>query len=341
MRKLYKPVLCLVLWGILLVSFAHIAFGAEDDPSLCFRTEKGPFCQFPLSLELGREGGFSTWCDAQLQSVKDTSRNDTLVPAYSLYPGETPVPDTACRRVDLEDGNMDAALARRLRAVVQASYPAKDVHSVQIAANTWLRENSLPGILELQAGEAVLAAQAAVWTLTSGEEDAYIKTLEGSGKNPDTEQNVRSLYAYLLSRPEEAARYDTVSGWSLTEGSAIYRQDEDGVKTVTVSVRVDTTVSRQDLLTVSALWGGKAQSQLVTGAGEYSFTFRGTETAGEVLTALSGQQYGSDVYLLLGRQPEGPALITCHSGMYPVYTETPIPLTPEETHPPAEPAEAS
>lgn len=342
MRKLYKPVLCLVLWGILLISFVHIAFGAESDPSLCFQTEQDPFCRFPISLELGREGdeGFSIACEALMHCLKDTSRTDAPIPAYSLFPGESPASDMTCRRVDLEDGNLDAALARRLRAVVQASYPEKDVSSVQIAANTWLRERELPELQELQAGEAILAAQAAIWTLTSGETDVYIKSLEGTGKAPGAERNVRSLYAYLLARPEEAARYDTVSPRSVPEASAIFRQEKDGVKTVTVSVRVDTTVSRQDLLTVSVLWGGRTQSQLVTGAGEYDFTFRGTEEEGEVLAALSGQQYGSDVYLLLGDRPEGPALITCHSGMYPVYTEKTIPLIPEETQPPAEPTEA-
>ena len=201
---------------------------------------------------------------------------DVSIAAYSVNI-DAEVPEKAgYRRVGLEDsGCFSAETAGKLRAVVQWSCPHKDVSAIQAAANPWLQSHGLPEIRHLQSGEAVLAAQLAIWELTnqgkftvneylSGWEDMttpgwrnYLRKVTNAdvSREPLTEDsaaNVAGLYRYLCSLKPAAPGCETVSDATLQDPVYTAVKEPDGSYTVTVSVDIQTTVGSLDALTLSA-----------------------------------------------------------------------------------------
>ena len=249
---------------------------------------------------------------------------DISIAAYSVSPDAEAPEKTGYRRVGLEDsGCFSAETAGKLRAVVQWSYPHRDVTAIQAAANPWLQSHGLPEIRQLQSGEAVLAAQLAVWELTnqgrfsvneclSGWEDMttpgwrnYLKRVTNAdvSREPLTEDsasNVEGLYRYLCSLKPAAPGCETVSDATLQDPVYAAVKEPDGTYTVTVCVDIQTTVGALDALTLSADCGGQRKEQTVTEAGSRTVSFSGLTDRPEVTLEITGTQHGGDVYLFEG-----------------------------------------
>ena len=249
---------------------------------------------------------------------------DVSIAAYSVIPGADVPEKTGYRRVGLEDsGCFSAETAGKLRAVVQWSYPHKDVNAIQAAANPWLLSHGIPEIRHLQRGEAVLAAQLAIWELTNpGEfsvndnlsrwEDMttpgwrnYLKKVTNADVSreqltEDSAANVAGLYRYLCSLKPAAPGCETVSDATLRNPVYTAVKEPDGTYTVTVSVDIQTTVGSLDALTLSADCGGQTETQTVVEAGSCTVSFSGLTDRPEVTLKITGTQHGGDVYLFEG-----------------------------------------
>ena len=265
---------------------------------------------------------------------------DVSIAAYSVNPDAETPEKTGYRRVGLEDsGCFSAETAGKLRAVVQWSYPHRDVTAIQAAANPWLQSHGLPEIRQLQSGEAVLAAQLAVWELTnqgkfsvnnylSGWEDMttpgwrnYLKRVTNTDVSrelltEDSASNVEGLYRYLCSLKPAAPGCETVSDATLQNPVYTAVKEPDGTYTVTVSVDIQTTVGSLDALTLSAECGGQVKKQTVTEAGNCTVSFSGLADRPEVTLEITGTQHGGDVYLFEG---ENHRLLGFDDSMLPVH----------------------
>lgn len=249
---------------------------------------------------------------------------DVSIAAYSVNPDAETPEKTGYRRVGLEDsGCFSTETAGKLRAVVQWSYPHKDVSAIQAAANPWLLSHGLPEIRHLQRGEAVLAAQLAIWELTnpgkfsvndylSRWEDMttpgwrnYLKKVTNADISSeqlteDSAANVAGVYRYLCSLKPAAPGCETVSDATLQNPVYTAVKEPDGTYTVTVRVDVQTTVGSLDALTLSADCGGQVETQTVTEAGNCTVSFSGLTDRPEVTLEITGTQHGGDVYLFEG-----------------------------------------
>ena len=249
---------------------------------------------------------------------------DVSIAAYSVNPDAEMPEKSGYRRVGLEDsGCFSAETAGKLRAVVQWSYPHKDVNAIQAAANPWLQSHGLPEIRQLQSGEAVLAVQLAIWELTnqgkfsvndylSRWEDMttpgwrnYLKKVTDTDVSrelmtEDSAANVAGVYRYLCSLKPAVPGCETVSDATLQNPVYTAVKEPDGTYTVTVSVDIQTTVGPLDALTLSAGCGGQVKEQTVTEAGSCTVSFSGLMDRPEVTLEITGTQHGGDVYLFEG-----------------------------------------
>lgn len=249
---------------------------------------------------------------------------DVSIAAYSVNPDAEMPEKSGYRRVGLEDsGCFSAETAGKLRAVVQWSYPHKDVNAIQTAANPWLQSHGLPEIRQLQSGEAVLAVQLAIWELTnqgkfsvndylSRWEDMttpgwrnYLKKVTDTDVSrelmtEDSAANVAGAYRYLCSLKPAVPGCETVSDATLQNPVYTAVKEPDGTYTVTVRVDVQTTVGALDALTLSANCGGQVETQTVTEAGSCTVSFSGLTDRPEVTLEITGTQHGGDVYLFEG-----------------------------------------
>lgn len=249
---------------------------------------------------------------------------DVSIAAYSVNSDAEAPEKAGYRRVGLEDsGCFSAETAGKLRAVVQGSYPHKDVSAIQAAANPWLQSHGLPEIRQLQSGEAILAAQLAIWELTnqgkfsvndylSRWEDMttpgwrnYLRKVTNADVShepltEDSAANVAGLYRYLCSLKPAAPGCETVSDATLQSPVYTAVKEPDGTYTVTVGVDIQTTVGSLDALTLSAECGGQVETQTVTEAGSCTVSFSGLTDRPEVTLEITGTQHGGDVYLFEG-----------------------------------------
>lgn len=269
------------------------------------------------------------------------------IAAYSLSVSPVIEESTGFRRVNLEDsGYFTDSAAKMLRAVVLNAFPRKNLIALQVRANFWLRREGLPEIVNLQSGEAVLAAQAAVWKLANGE-NLDIQSLYGginTQENRDdavdlgmpleretehTAQNVASLFRFLYNLEPEEPRYSAASEASLKNPSYKAVKEPDDTYTVTVAITVDTTVSKWDSLVLSAVCGEHRKTQTVARAGEYCITFRGLPDCFDIELELNGEQYGADVYLLQPQTDLSQILLGYDSGIFPVHGEMTVSASPQ------------
>ena len=252
--------------------------------------------------------------------------------------------NSSYRRINLEDSTYHATgAAPRLRSVILNSFPyIQSMEQIASSANVWLRANGMELIENLQVGEAMLATQQAIWMITHGDkytvEDPYIgdsgydgsgavyTTNSGEAETPNTERNITGLQAYLLALPGTAPLVDAVSEYTFENVAYSALREESGSYTVTVSFRVNTTFSKDDLLSLSASCGGQTQSVDLTEAGEYQFTFRELDSRPEVKLEINGTKTGGDVYLFdaAGDRSASQSMVGYDSSILPVHGEVTV-----------------
>lgn len=252
------------------------------------------------------------------------------------------------RRINLEDSTYyESGAAGRIRAVVLRAFPYMDVESIQTSANIWLKAQGLPEVTNLQSGEAILAAQTAIWKLANADHYEVLENYSGctqlsesylsdtvfkdSADQAETEysaQNITGLYEYYRNLDGETARYDAVSESTIEKPVYTSVMDADGHYTITVSANIQTDVREADRLTLTATCQDQIQSTPISASGEYSFTFAGVADRVEVLLEINGYQGGGDVYLFdaEGNRDASQTLVGYDSSILPVHAE--ITVTP-------------
>ncbi len=253
------------------------------------------------------------------------------------------------RRINLEDSSyFSDTVAGKLRAIVRQAYPQREIEDIQTAANLWLHARELPEIQELQSGEAILAAQIAIWKLTASSGytvhalyggvmdltgySGSVTSLQELNQHPTgyTAGNIESLYTYFCNLEPAAPAAVLVSDASITRTVYTCGMSPEGSYTASVTVDVSVSLGEEDALTLTAACGDQRQEQPLTGSGMYTFTFTELPERSAVNLEIKGMQYGEDVFLFdgEGERESTQTLLGWHSGKLPVScqrTLTPIP----------------
>lgn len=233
---------------------------------------------------------------------------------YRTEPGSVPE-EGSYRRVNLEESTSRAG---KLRAVVLEGYPSRDTEALEKRANAWLRSVDGNAIVDLQAGEALLATQTAIWELTG--ENFSVETYLSHRKNLTTalwegyraqsndpgmltqqetdysQKNVQSLCAYFRSLSPVEPQRETVSDASIKGGQYTATPAADGSCTITARVEVTVEDRGEQELVLTAVCGQERKEQAVLQSGQYEFSFPGQPERQNVTISLSGFQRGRDVY---------------------------------------------
>lgn len=251
------------------------------------------------------------------------------------------------RRINLEDSPLfSRTAAGKLRAISANSFPRKQVGEIQESANQWLREMGLSQIRELQSGEAILAAQIAIWKTAGGnsyqvnslysgrmdlgemENTALYGEETAQQETDNTGDNVSLLYAYFSNLDPIQPSDVLLSDASITRTVYTCVQEENGY-CADISVTVSGPVGEGLLL--RAQCEGKTREKPITGEGEYSVSFSGLAERSEVEISIQGVQHGADVYLFEAKGEENRILLGYDDSVLPVCCERiliPVPASP-------------
>lgn len=260
--------------------------------------------------------------------------------------------NTSYRRINLEDSTYyKSGAAGKIRAVILNSFPRVSVETIEANANIWLQGQGLPVINGLQSGEAILATQITIWELANADNYTINKFFDGMAdlrndygdyldnvadttnvdqqETESTPQNIESLYHYLYNLNSVAPKYDAVSEASFENPVYTAVKESDGTYTITAAANINTQVGVDDALTITATCADQVQSQSVTAADRYSFTFQGLTDRVEVTLEINGYQCGGDVYLFdaEGERNVSQTLVGYDDSRLPVHGE--ITVTPD------------
>ena len=303
-----------------------------------------PFRMFHACYDPAREHS----CIGEIFQLVNTTRLTAggngayaSIPVYCTAPDADTESTVNYRRIDLEDSRWNASEAARLRSVILHSFPyIQDVAAITEAANVWLNANGEKTIQELQIGEAMLATQQAIWTITLGDAYTIREHYTGCGaydssravyqsnaaetETANTESNILGLYKYLVNLSGTTPLDDVISEFSFEKVMYSTVKAVDGTDTVTVSCTVNTVVGAGDALTLSAACGEAVQFVALTSGGDYSFTFEGLSDQLAVKLEINGYQTGGDVYLFdpAGGPVASQSMIGYDDSRLPVHGET-------------------
>lgn len=251
------------------------------------------------------------------------------IAAYSLTASSQKQENIAYRRINLEDnGHVSREISGKIRAVLLNSYPyIKDLRTVEEWANSWLESQGMAPVCGLQSGEAILAAQTAIWKLVHGD-SFQISAFYSGMRNlqmdsrwqekiayPDitaqkptehTASNIESMCQYLFHLTPVKPLSPLVTGSSFENMACTYQKTNDGGYDVTVSFDLAASVGINDVLTLTAACGSQLQNIPVKTGGNYTVTFEGLPELEEVNLTVKGYQYGGDIYFFepQSRDPE-------------------------------------
>lgn len=244
---------------------------------------------------------------------------DTQVLAYRVSPGE---PAEAGR---YSPENLDALgeMAGRVRAVLQGGYPRVSADVLADRANVWLKKNDEPEIEDLQTGEGLIATQITIWKLTNpglfrenslygGWKDLTAPIWAGYRRQVQeqqmlaqictehTEQNIRSLCAYLENLSPVDAKTRLICDGTLAQADYQLSQDGAGRWQILVTVPLEVSTEDAEPFLLRACCAGQEQTAEVDGPGVYTFRFSDLSDPSAVELTLEGVQQGSDAYLFSG-----------------------------------------
>ena len=304
MKRMLPVLLLAVLLGTGALSLPGSAM--EMDASPCWQAS-------PFLAAYTRSGEASQ----DVAEIYSLSWEDTQVLAYRATPGTQP----EAGAYSLKNLEEVGEISGRLRAVVLGGYPNFSAEELETRANAWLRGRDMPEIESLQTGEALLATQIALWSLTepaafskgevySGWKDMTAPGWAGYRRRVQdaatlyqvpaehTTQNIHSLCAYLESLKPVNAKNNLICDATLAQAGYNATQQEDGTWCVTVEVPLETALEEGTSLTLRALCDGREQTICVKEPQTYSFRFPNLPSPRSVTVTLEGTQQGKDVYLL-------------------------------------------
>ncbi len=351
-----------VVLAVVLILFSAVKAEAvqEKDVGLYFPLERDfpqsrPYCfvspftvRHTILSEDGREA-YSGDCAPKL--IRLAGEEEQAIAAYCTDAVTSLQPGAVYRRTNLEDSLLfDDATAGKIRSILQNAYPQLAVQEIQEKANIWLKQRELPLIRQLQSGEAVLAAQIAVWKLAgdsrytvhslfSGTIDisAYsglVSASEELSQHPTgyTAENVESLYTFYCNMGETPQHSRLISDASIVRTRFSHTKHQEGGYNTEISITVEASVGEQDKLTLLACCGEQVQELDLLEAGTFTFLFERVPKGSAVTLQIEGEQYGADVFLFDPAGESGPSqtLLGYHEGILPVFcSRTILPLYPD------------
>ena len=259
------------------------------------------------------------------------------------------------RRINLEDSTyFDDDAAGRLRAIFLHSFPyITDLYAIEDAVNDWLTKNpsELDQVSGLTGAEVITATQYSIWLVANSDtvsgNAAYKKTVDVSLKDlsdsvvypksdsvdgtedarSTTKNNITALSAYLLALEPEAPRQLAVSESSFVSQSMTASMQENGKYSLTIHAEVNTSVSDEDDLVLTAIVGSKTVStRLVPGQKSYTLTLTDVDTLEPVKLEINGTQTVSDVFLFdaNGGRDQAQTMIGYDGSALPVHAEATV-----------------
>ncbi len=268
----------------------------------------------PSDKESGMEG--------HAMAVVFNLTDETGVNNAIAYCGDVlvdPEPGSGYRRLNLED-HYSPAIAAKIRAIVNHSFPKVDVSAIEEAT----------GLTGLTKSEVITAAQVAIWKTVEGDKldlttggmmgpyAAYFDGFEGgaigeSVNEPDGQDfpigsgaelnrlglRIKTVCDMFLALPGEAPTKIAVTDSSLKNIRGEWLMGSDGTVTQKVYATVDAGIQANDTLYIYADNGKQVLKQPVNARGEYWFEFDpvpSSEIQG-VDICIAGVQRGNDVYV--------------------------------------------
>lgn len=346
--KFQRKLSLLLLTLCLVLALSAAAQGAEKDPYVLTCGDSYAYITpFAVEHTVFRRDGTLFFSGREVPRIRClTGEGGRSIAAYSIDAfGESFAGH--CRRTNLEDSPFfsDTA-AGKLRAISENGFPRKSIAALQEAANGWLTEQGLSKLENLQTGEAILAAQIAIWKVAGGNNYQVTSLYSGiqdltgmenrtlhtedirQRETENTAGNISGLYAYFCNLAPLPPRDVLLSDASITRTVYTCVRDEEGY-TAEVSVTAEASAGENDSLILRAVCEGQVQEQPITGSGEYCCTFAGLAERSAVRVTIYGEQHGADVYLF---EAEGSSLLGYDDSCLPVRCErilTPVPVLPD------------
>ena len=310
------------------------------------------FFQSPFTVNYDK-AGYVTYTQLFVFSMYNTVTGEYF-PTYCLDIGVPANEGSDYRRANLEDSPYSAAVAGKVRAIIEAGFyvvPPNDATleevTAMVAADTAaLAEAS--GVPDLTTGEAIAATQTALWRTVHGPELVFTDfcrdyifrpTLtkysslcsydqvkaKGQALVGDT---VEKVYNYLLSLDPVETRAEIVSSASFVElNDPVYTQNANGTYDVTVNTVVSVVMSDGDSLEIEATLGSyTAGASLVNGKQNVSLTLKNVPASmieTDVKLSISGYQTAEDYFLFdaVGGREASQTMVGYNNSRLPVYAE--------------------
>ena len=273
-------------------------------------------CAYTILEEGTQRVLWSGWNAPEVLNLTDNSGKESAVPAYTFTGEPFQISE---KTLIYRKENLDGETGEIISGIISKSIPYASVEEIEEAANQVLGAGS---VVNLTVGEAITAAQQAIWKVSYG--DRYVsqqtfvsirgmgeyapeqflhpESLMESAEQERTEENIKNLYQYYLYQQDRLAetqldvsnvRYDV-------------RQQDDGSYMIEVSFEIPYPDAITDLnLTVQC--GMMTETEKVSDK-QMTLLFQGMEKPEPVELILHGtcRKWKAYQYIPEG---EGPILV--------------------------------
>lgn len=306
----------------------------------------------------------TTFIQPMLYSMYNKTNNE-VIPTYCMDIGVDAKQGEPYRRLNLEDASYASSVASQVRVIMQKGfyvnpndYTTDAEHAAAIAAEL-AALGEAAGVENLALGEAISATQCAIWQVVHGSTLSFsnfvraypgkaqssavkyaalcneeLSKLTYSGSYLSSESiayvnnQIRTVFNYLLSLPPVAATSRTVSPASFTDlNDPVFTRNEDGTYNVSVTAKVDVDMASGDALTLKAALGShSASASLHSGSQTVTLTLDNVPAElidQDVMLSISGYQTASGVFLFdaVGGRGTSQTMVGMDNSRLPVYAE--------------------
>lgn len=347
-NQVRRVLLMMVLIAVLVLPVSAYAQQMPEIYEINHSDESKPYqygsrcqCAFSVWDEAGEKVIWTGWNAPEVWNLVGAGSEEPGIPAYSLTAEPVAEMDAVCgytvKPLSCED-------SEKLQAIVLHSFPYLSLEELEKRVNDVRGEGSIVNLTE---GEAISAAQQAIWKVWYADrfesEKLYVSirgisqyrmsrflypgSLEDTTEQDTTKSNIRNLYQYYLGicgtdfKTEEELAFADVKYESV--------RMEDGSTSVTVSFRIAGIPETEDLyLTVSG--EGFLRREPVR-EGEVTLSFTGLEKEERILLMLDGTQTRMRAFQFVSEQ-NAPVLIGCRMQKHRVFAQLQVGPEEEDDH---------
>ena len=261
------------------------------------------------------------------------------IPAYSLTAEPVMEMEAVCR---YKKEPLSCKEKERLQAIMLHSFPYLSLEELEEKVKDMLGEGTVVNLTE---GEAISAAQQAIWKVWYGEqfesEKLYVsirgisqyqpsrflypESLDNSTARETTVNNIRNLYQYYLSFTGEESKTEGELGFSDVKYESV--QTEDGSVEVSVSFAIE-GISESENLYLTVNGEGFCRREPVCER-EIKLTFSGLEKEEGITLMLDGTLEELQVFRFVSEQ-NVPELIGCRMEKHRAFAQLQIGPQTEE-----------